>query len=137
MLAKQPIIYISTQNPLKLQGTIGLASIPDLARAAEQKVCVHAARNMIGGSPDDYPERYQVASPEQLLPLGIPQVIIHGDLDRIVPINYVRHYARKAKDLGDDLKFIQLQDTKHFAMIIEGRPQWQETIDEIKRLLKQ
>ncbi len=131
-----PNSEIAIQDPLELKAAVGLAAIPDLGRAKEQKVCIDAASNMIGGYPINYPERYQVASAEQLLPLGIPQVIIHGDLDRIVPINYVRPYVRKAKDLGDTIRFIQLQNTRHFDMTITGSPQWDKTIDAIKELLK-
>ena len=44
-----------------------------------------ACQALLGGEPDDVPERYAVASPAALLPLGVPQLLVHGARDDARP----------------------------------------------------
>ena len=37
---------------------------------------------LMGGSPEEHPERYALASPRERLPLGVDQLVLHGDADR-------------------------------------------------------
>ena len=60
---------------------ISLAGVCDLRRAWELGLSNGAAAELLGGSPYDYPERYAAASPAALLPLGVRQVLLHGDQD--------------------------------------------------------
>ena len=49
---------------------IALAAVSDLRRAWELHLSQTAAAELLGGNPDQVTERYAVASPIELLPLG-------------------------------------------------------------------
>src|SRR5205085_11397911 len=74
-----------TDTPLEVAGAISLAGVVDLEMAWRLNLSNGAVIGLLGGSPRTMPERYAVASPAALLPLGIPQVVIHGTEDDSVP----------------------------------------------------
>lgn len=64
-------------NPLPLAGVMNLDGPADLnaALSVQQSLCGRPAiTELIGGSPQERPERHRHASPVELLPLGVPQV---------------------------------------------------------------
>ena len=56
----------------------------------------------MGGSPRRVPERYELASPIARLPLGIPQLLVHGERDRVVSREQSIDYAAAARAAGDE-----------------------------------
>jgi dipeptidyl aminopeptidase/acylaminoacyl peptidase len=93
-----------------------------------------AAIQLLGGEQQDVPERYATASPAALLPLGIPQVLIHGTRDDNVPFNVSQSYAQLARDAGDDITLIELPGADHFVVIDPTSESWTITLKEIQRL---
>ena len=69
------------------QRVVALAPVSDLAVAHRQNLGEGAVEEFVRRSPEDGPERYAVASPAELLPLGARQLIVHGDADARVPID--------------------------------------------------
>ena len=53
-------------------------------------------RDLMGGAPGEMPGRYATASPIELLPLGVRQVLIHGTEDENVPFDISRAYHKAA-----------------------------------------
>ena len=45
----------------------------------------------------DHSDRYTNCSPVCLLPLGVPQLIVHGTVDDRVPLETVQIYVKEAK----------------------------------------
>ena len=64
-----------------------------------------AVSELLGGPPEKVPDHYHAASPIERLPLGLPQRIIHGRRDDIVPFEMSRLYAEKA---GAEARLIPL-----------------------------
>ena len=60
-----------------------------------------AVEELLGGSPEQVPERYAAASPAQLLPLGVPILLVHGARDDTVPVSLSRDFQRAAIAAGD------------------------------------
>jgi len=58
-------------------------------------------QDLLGDTPAEIPERYDAASPA-LLPLGIPQVLLHRTTGDIAPFEIMESYVRKAQALGAD-----------------------------------
>lgn len=111
---------------------IGQAPVSDLKWAFEHSLGSGAVLDLMGGSPDERSEAYDVADPGRLLPLAVDQLIIHGDRDDSVPIGATRSYARRvaANDLaGDDTKWgvLTVEECKgadHFDVIDPSHDSW-------------
>jgi acetyl esterase/lipase len=95
----------------------GLAAITDLARLCELNAGKGAVKEFLGGTPIQYPDRYRAASPIELLPLGVRQLIIHGVKDEALPIDLSRSYSTAAQASGDCVEFVELPDAGHMDFL--------------------
>jgi acetyl esterase/lipase len=108
----------SAQSPrVRVLAAVGLAPIADLARAYEFKVGGEAVAELLGGTPSQYPERFRAASPIEMLPLCVRQLILHGTADDVVPIDFSRRYAQAADAAGDTVELIELPGTGHMEYL--------------------
>jgi acetyl esterase/lipase len=117
---------------LKLAAAISLAGAVDLELCWQLKLSNSVVADLLGGSPDEVPERYAAASPAALLPLGIPQVLIHGTLDNIVPLQMSQTYTQKAASVGDHVTLLQQADADHFALIDPCSTAWTRTVEVLR-----
>lgn len=104
-------------EPLKLAAAVSYAGVLDLRDAHARRLGGGAVEAFLGGSPDAQPGRCRSASPCESLPLGVPQVLVHGALDDIVPLAMSESYARTAKEAGDAVRLVVLPDVGHFEGI--------------------
>ena len=113
-LTKESELYLA--DPLTIRGVLGLAAITDLAqyRIGPPDSCHGSVAQLMGGGPEQFPRRYAESSPRHLLPLGIPQVFIQGEVDPIVAPASVRAYVEAAKRLGDRAVLLPLPGAGHF-----------------------
>lgn len=111
-------------HPLALAGIVSLAGVDNLRRALMEGVCDDMAAQLIGASPDENPERYQAASPIELLPTGVPQRLVHGVQDPIVPVAFGRDYAAEARSAGEDVALYQVEGAGHFELIAPQTDAW-------------
>ncbi len=107
----------SRRSRVRARLAVGLAPISDLATAFEAKVGGNAVEELMGGTPVRYPERYRAASPMQMLPLGVSQLILHGTADDAVPVALSRSYARAAAAAGDAIELVELPGTGHMEFL--------------------
>ncbi|HSE11800.1 MAG TPA: alpha/beta hydrolase [Rudaea sp.] len=99
---------------------VGLAAVADLARTWEIGAGKGAVNDFIGGGPDQCADRYAVASPIELLPLGVRQLVIHGANDDALPVGLSRNYASAAKAYGDSVTYVELPDAGHMDFLDPG-----------------
>lgn len=143
-IAKDSELFI-TDKPLPIHGVVSLAGVNDL----EMMYGVHHYRDqvlsldpnnptaeLIGGSPEKYPDRYQNASPVELLPLGVQQILVHGALDINVPIGISDYYQREAEGEGDFVKLIELPSVEHFMLTDTSSFAWETIKEEIQLLIE-
>jgi acetyl esterase/lipase len=102
---------------VRLRGAVALAGVCDLVRGAQDGLGDGAVAELLGGAPDEQPDRYAAASPTALLPLGVPQVLVHGGRDAIVPPDQSRGYARVARAAGDPVELVELAGADHFDVV--------------------
>lgn len=126
----------TSKTPLRLVGAVSLAGANDLKLTWHHDLGQGAAHAFLGGNPDTFPERYSLASPAALLPLGISQVLVHGTLDNLVPLVISQYYARQAALAGDHVKLIELTDADHFTLIDAATPAWRRIVGEVQQLLR-
>ena len=113
------------KNPLPVRGAVGLAAISDLQRYFQESAgCGKSVPRLIGGLPNEVPERYRDASPAEMLPLGIKQTLIVGSQDTIVRPQHNRRYAEAAQRSGDDIQLVVLDNAAHFDVIAPTSTAW-------------
>jgi hypothetical protein len=88
-------------------------------------------RALVGGSPEDQPERYRDASPIERLPFGVPQEFFAGRMfaEQAAP------YETVAKRAGDAVHATVLADAGHFVFVDPQSEVWPQVIDSVRRLL--
>ncbi|HEX5504508.1 MAG TPA: alpha/beta hydrolase [Thermomicrobiales bacterium] len=118
-----------------LAGVVGLAGVNDLALAWRLGLSNGAAGELLGGGPDTVPGRYAAASPAALLPLGVPQVLLHGSADADVPLELSTAYAAAATAAGDTVRLRELPGVDHFAPIDPHSAAWGVALAELLPLL--
>jgi acetyl esterase/lipase len=92
---------------VRVRRVVAQAAVCNLAVAGEP------AWEFMGGSPEQVPERYDVADPIRLVPLGVPTLLVHGAEDATVPVARSRTYAERARAAGDDVTLIEPEPGGH------------------------
>jgi acetyl esterase/lipase len=105
---------------------VSQAGVVDLAEAIRLKLSRSAARELLGDDPNG--ERLRRASPAELLPLGVPQLLVHGARDDIVPAAMSEAYAARARELGDPVETAILP-CGHFEHIDPRSQAWRVARD--------
>ncbi|HEY7920482.1 MAG TPA: alpha/beta hydrolase, partial [Streptosporangiaceae bacterium] len=108
----------------RARGVVVLAGVTGLADCYDQGLGNGAAAALMGGGPARFPQRYRVADPAALLPLGCPVRLVHGSLDHAVPPAMSRGYAALGRATGDDTRLVELPGASHFDVIDPLSPAW-------------
>ena len=113
-----------TLDPLPIKGVISLAGVSDLVQGYRLGLGEEAVAAFMGGSPDALPDQYREATPLNSLPLGLPQLLIHGDDDKRVPFAFSQEYQTRAQALGDWIELVRLAGAGHFDLIDPHSAAW-------------
>lgn len=116
----QLALWLTIQRPVDLRGVVALAPVSDLRRAFALHLGDGAVAQFIGGSPDRLPQRYAATSPIQLLPISVPQRIIHGTKDDIIPFEMSERFAQASHNA----KLIPIQGAGHFELVDPRTRDW-------------
>jgi acetyl esterase/lipase len=108
-------LYVA--DPLPFAGVIALAPAADLEETWRNQTCGGVSQQLVGGTPEEFPQRYIDGSASALLPLGIPQVIINGDHDEGW-LKVSRVYQDKVKAAGESVEIIIPTDAGHFELVM-------------------
>jgi acetyl esterase/lipase len=125
----------ASRVPTRLRGAVSLAGVADLRRAWELRLSDNVVETFVGGSPERVPERYAGASPIELLPLGVPQALIHGTADESVPYEISQVYHEAAVARGDEATLVTLPGAGHFEVIDPRSEEWPLVVDATLRVL--
>ena len=127
------------ENPVLPRGAVSLAGIIDLAAYRETGPDACGGPGTIdaltGAKFRKTQDLYGGLSPAAMLPLGLPQAVISGDLDPIVPPRFGAAYAAAAKAKGDPVTELNLKGAGHFELIDPTAPAWAVIKAQIKSLL--
>lgn len=126
----EPKDLLYDSNPLILAGAVSLDGIPDLRAHAAQEVnpCGDGVLELMDEGPDEAPSRYAEASPAERLPLGVPQLMLHGRHDYVVPWEQITAYAERATAAGDHVQVHIFEEASHFEVIAPDSEAWQAEI---------
>jgi len=115
------------------RGVVALAPVADLIRAFELDLDGGAVPALLGGRPDQVPDRYAAADPIVSLPIGAPVIVGHGDRDTVVPLEISQRFVRAARAVGDDVTLAAWEDVDHFDVIDPESPAWPNVLTCIER----
>lgn len=111
-----------------------------LALAIAFLSCAVSAQNsgpvitdLLGGSPQERPQRYRDGSPIEVLPPGVPHSFFTGRM-------FAAHstpYEIAAKRAGDVVQIFALPNADHFVFIDPQSEVWPRAISSVHRLLSQ
>jgi acetyl esterase/lipase len=121
---------------VRMRAAVSQAGVCDLARAHRDGLGDGAIAALLGGTPEEVPDRYGAASPAELIPLGAAQLLVHGGRDDVVPVTQSRSYAEAARAAGDDAELVELADADHFDVIDPRHEAWRIVIEALPRLLE-
>jgi acetyl esterase/lipase len=124
---------LAAEAPLALRGAVSLAGVLDLRAAAAGRVCGDAVPQLLGDEPD---RRARQASPIELVPLGVPQRLVCGALDRLVPNDLSRRYAEAARRAGDDVQLEVVAGAGHFELVDPRAESWRAVRGAVRSLLR-
>ena len=119
-----------------LRGVVALAPVSDLHEAWERHLSQDAVVELLGGSPAEVGERYDAASPARLLPLGVPQMLIHGTADDLVPFAMSERYVSRATAAGDAAALLSLNGCGHFDVVDPESLAWPAVVTQIQKMLR-
>jgi dipeptidyl aminopeptidase/acylaminoacyl peptidase len=104
----------------------GALDLDELARLGTSDGVVH---QLLGGTPDEVPHRYDAASPRRRLPIGVPLLLVHGERDDDVPVHVSREFAAAARDAGDECELVVIADESHYEHLEPGSRCWGAVIE--------
>lgn len=85
-----------------------------------------AVRQLLGGMPGRNPDRYEVASPINHLPIGVPVTAMHGTKDTTVNPAQSRNYVNAATEAGDPATLRLLDGVGHGDFANTDSRAWKE-----------
>lgn len=108
---------------VSIVAAVSQAGVLDLTLAAGLVPSATPTRALLGDPTAQF-ERYGLASPRERLPLGIPQLVLHGDRDDTVSMRIATSYATAARGAGDPCELRVLTRTGHFEHIDPRAEAW-------------
>jgi acetyl esterase/lipase len=111
---------------------VSQAGVADLRLAAEMQPSDEPTRALLG-PPSDV---YDLASPSELVPLGVEQLVLHGDRDDTVSMRISESYSAAAAAAGDACELRVLPHTGHFEHIDASSEAWRITADWLAERLR-
>jgi len=116
-----------TGPPDGVRAAVALAPVADLARAYREQLDDGAVLALLGGSPQQHPDRYAAADPAALLRRGMPHppiTVLHGADDRQVPAAHSRGLPGISR--------VELPGVEHFSLIDPLSQAWPEVVSALR-----
>ncbi|MDR6790002.1 acetyl esterase/lipase [Sphingomonas sp. BE138] len=110
----RPIAVAAIDGPGTLASFVGLD-----AQVCGRPVIVP----LMGGTPSQKPAEYRLASPQDHLPLGMPQLLVLSDL-----ADLMRPYVAAAKAGGDTVQTLTPPNANHFDVVTPKTPNGQAVV---------
>lgn len=125
---------LTSADPLKIAHVISLGGLPDLeaTAASPDNGCGTEVIAKLVGTPSGSGPSYADTSVPRLLPLGVPQELINGREDKIIPYRMATEYLTTAKAKGERVTLHTVPNTGHVELIAPDAPAWAKARDRIK-----
>lgn len=118
---------VGSPDPLAVAAAVGLAPVADLEAfdGLERRGCGNAVEALLGGGgAPSRAARARWISPARLLPLEVPQLLVVGRDDPVVPPGHVTGYAAAAREAGDPVDARVVEGAGHFEVVAPWWSRW-------------
>jgi acetyl esterase/lipase len=136
-VAARPAIRTSsdvhTEDPLPIAGVLALAPAATLAAFHEANVCGGVIDGLMGGSPEQVPERYDAVSPMRIMP-RVPQRLVVGAFDSSWGPSGRAYFEAARETRGIDVTLVEAPESGHFEMIVPMTSTWAIVLAELEAL---
>lgn len=124
-------------NPLPIRATVGIAAIADLqvGKTMSAHACGADTIDLLIDS-RTRKNAFADTSVSALLPLGIPQTLISGVYDAIVAPAQAHRYRERAKEKGEAVELLTLDNAGHFELIAPWTPAGRQVADKLLATMK-
>lgn len=112
-------------RPACLGGVLALAPITDLADCARRGLGEGATPLFLGAGNES---GYRHASPLEQVPIGCPQLIVHGTRDDRVPIEHSRSYLERCLAVGDPAELREVVGGDHMFVLDPLHAYWSPSV---------
>ena len=102
---------------------VSQAGVLALADSAREGVGGTAAVDLMGGGPEQFPERYRLADPIAAVPVEAAVLCVHSRADDEVPFAYSERYVAAAVASGGRASLRRARGD-HFTLIDPATPDW-------------
>ena len=129
------------QPAVALRGAIALAGAVDLRLTCDLSgyfTFAHDKRevySLMGGPPAVFEDRYRAGNPGDLLPFGIPQVLIQGSEDGQIPPQLPARWAEMARRQGDEVTVAIVPGAGHFDVVDPRSSAWPVVQDAVLKMV--
>lgn len=123
---------LRSARPLPIARVVSLGGLPDLeatANSPDNGCGVEVVAKLVGDRPDPFRD----TSVPRLLPLGVPQDLVNGREDRIIPFRFATDYVAAASKAGDRVRLHTVPNTGHVEMVAPESAAWAEAKRSILR----
>ena len=107
---------------VRVHGVVALAPVTDLARAG-----VHA-RSLLGGAPEEVPERWAAADPMRSAPPSVPTLVVHPAADATVSSARSVAYVERCRALGRHVALVVPEGETHRDPIDPTSTSWRAAV---------
>ncbi|MGY4398880.1 acetyl esterase/lipase [Sphingomonas sp. UYAg733] len=126
---------LRTGKPIAIAHVVSLGGLPDLeatAASPDNGCGIEVVAQLVGAPSPARGDVYADTSVPRLLPIGVPQDLVNGREDRIIPIRLGTNYVEQAKKAGDAAVLHIVPNTGHVELVAPETAAWAET----KRLIR-
>ena len=130
---------LHTAHPIRIDHVISLGGLPDLeatATSPDNGCGTDVVAKLVGASTPAHPDVYADTSVPRLLPLHVPQDLVNGREDKIIPYRMATSYVARATKAGDPVTLHTVPDTGHVELVTPDTAAWAEAKRLIRAALK-
>jgi acetyl esterase/lipase len=110
--AKLPVGAPGSGPRVQVGAVVGMAAVCNM----EHRVLVtpgQVVNELMGGTPAEVPERYEVVNPMRFVPFGVPLLLLHPPGDETVPAKRSVELAAAAREAGDEVELVMPEGEGH------------------------
>jgi acetyl esterase/lipase len=131
----QPRPQIPLRGAISLAGAVDLRLTIDLSGYSTFAHDKDEVYDLMGGRPQDLPDRYKAGNPGDLLPFQVPQLLIQGPADDQIPPELPARWVEMSRRLGDSATVNIIPAADHLDVVDPDSRAWGAVSDGVRKMI--